>query len=195
MGRVSRRTFLRTAAALPVLAAPAAPAVAATSAPGQQPMLDPALLRALAHTVLPSELGDAGTERAATGFERWLAAYEPVAEESHGYGTGEISYLPAHPGPGWGAQLEALDLEARRRHGRGFPDLDPGARLDLVRRHFGEERRLPPPHEAAHVALGLLAWWVATPEATDLAYRVRIAKETCRPLADAPAPPQPLAGG
>jgi hypothetical protein len=192
MSRVSRRTFLHTAAALPVLAAPA---VLATSAPGQQPMLDPVLLRALAHTVLPSELGDAGIERAAAGFERWLAAYEPVAEVNHGYGTDELDYLPAHPGPGFGAQLQALELEASRRSGRGFAELDHAARQELVRRHLSGERSLPRIEDARHVALGLLAWWVATPEATDLAYRARIAKETCRPLADAPAPPQPLEGG
>lgn len=191
MGRVSRRTFLQTAAALPVLAAPA---VAATSAPAQQPMLDPVLLRALAHTVLPSELGEAGIERAAAGFGRWVAAYEPVAEADHGYGTDALEYLPAHPGPGWAAQLQALDLEARRRSGRGFAELDHAARQELVRRHLAGERSLPRIEGARHVALGLLAWWVATPEATDLAYRARIAKETCRPLADAPAPPQPFAG-
>lgn len=191
MGRVSRRAFLQTAAALPVVAAPA---VAATSAPAQQPMFDPVLLRALAHTVLPSELGAAGIERAAAGFERWVAAYEPVAEADHGYGTDALEYLPAHPGPGWAAQLQALDLEARRRSGRGFAELDHDARQELVRRHLAGERSLARVEDARHVALGLLAWWVATPEATDLAYRARIAKETCRPLADASAPPQPFGG-
>jgi hypothetical protein len=191
MSRVSRRTFLRTAGALPVLAAPAE---AAAAAPAQQPMLDPVVLRAVAGAVLPSGLGEAGIERAAAGFERWVAAYEPVAEANHGYGTDALEYLTAHPGPGWAAQLQALDLEARRRSGRGFAELDHAARLELVRRQLSGERSLPRIEDARHVALGLLSWWVATPDATDRVYGARIAKETCRPLGEAPDRPQPFAG-
>lgn len=186
MSGLSRRGFVKgMAAALPVLSLPGE----AGAEPRTEAPLDDALLRALADVVLPSEVGDAGKAQAVAAFQAWLAAYEPVAERNHGYGTGDIEYLPADPSPGWNAQLRALDLESQRRHGSGFVALDVAPRRALVERHVAGNR-LPSPIEADHVALGLLAWWCDTPGAHDLAYRARIAPRTCRPLAtssDAPA--------
>jgi hypothetical protein len=192
MSDLNRRGFLKSVATLPILGASAALPAAAQQA--QAPQLDPALLLALAQAVLPSELGAAGHRRAAQDFERWLAQYEPTAEINHGYGTDEIEFLPAHPGPGWRAQLTALDLEATNRTGQPFAKLDIAARREIVSRQLGEERSLPTPHQARHVALGLLAWWCATPDATDRAYRARIGKETCRALAQSPRKPAPIPG-
>ncbi len=46
-----------------------------------------------------------------------------------------------------------------------------------------------------HVAVGLLAYFYATPAATDLAYRAKISRHTCRPLAYASRRPRPLEDG
>jgi hypothetical protein len=192
MSDLSRRGFVKGALALPVVGMPIS---AAPEMPTQTP-LDDALLRALADVVLPAELGDARIAAAVAAFQSWLGGYEPVAERNHGYGTGEISYLPPDPAPGWAAQLRALDLEATKRHGQGFADADREARHALVVRHLSGERgaRLPAPLEAGHVALGLLAWWCDSPGAHDLAYRARIAPNACRPLAASPEQPSPMEG-
>jgi len=52
---------------------------------------------------------------------------------------------------------------------------------------------LPPIDRAPHIALGLLAHFYSSSAAHDLCYRARIGKETCRPLAEAPRRPLPLA--
>jgi hypothetical protein len=188
MSALNRRAFLKTtgvagaALATGVAGAAAACAPAASGAPAP---LDPAALTALAEVTLPDALGADGRGRAVNGFQAWLAAYRPGAEMTHGYGTGELSYTPAHPGPGWAAQLEALDLEAQQRFGKHFAQLDAASRRDLLTRQLARERgdRLPDPTDAHHVAVGLLAWWAQTPEAADLCYGARIDPHTCRPLA------------
>jgi hypothetical protein len=158
--------------------------------------MDGALLRAVASHVLPSELGEAGREQTVQGFERWAAAYQPVPELNHGYGTSEIRYGPADPAPAWAAQLRALDIEATKRTGKGFGALERGDADDLLRRHIGDEGSgMPSPLRARHVAVALLAHWLSTPEATDRCYGVHIAPETCRGIATAPAKPAALDAG
>lgn len=192
-----RRTFLKTtSAALSVAAvgacAPASPTPDAGAADARR--LDPALLRAVSILVLPSELGAAGQEQAVQGFERWAAAYDPVPELNHGYGTSEIRYGPADPVPGWAAQLQALDIETTKRTGQGFSTLDRDAADTLLRRHIGDPGSgMPSPLQADHVAVALLSWWLSTPEATDRCYGVRISPETCRGIDIAPQEPEAVA--
>ena len=132
-------------------------------------------------------------EEAVRGFERWAAAYEPVPELNHGYGTSEIRYGPADPVPGWAAQLQALDLEASKRTGSGFAALDRPAAEALLRRHIGDPgSNMPSPLGADHVAVALLSWWLSTPDATDRCYGVRISPETCRGIDIAPREPEAL---
>lgn len=195
MTQFSRRTFLKTAAA-----AAASAAAGSTAACGPQSKtrdtatLPHATLAALAQAVLPEELGSEGISRAVAGFEIWLAGYQPAAEVTHGYGTSDLEYTPAHPGPGWAAQLEALDLEAQARHGAPFASLAREPRVDMVRQQLTRERgeRLPDPAQARHVAVGLLAWWAQTPEATNLCYQAKINPYTCRPLAEQQQEPTAL---
>jgi hypothetical protein len=54
--------------------------------------------------------------------------------------------------------------------------------------------RIPAVGRASHVALALLGHWYAGVDATDRAYRARIAKQSCRPLAASGRKPLPLAG-
>lgn len=207
MAKSDRRTFLkRSAAAVPAIAlAPEAAAaiVAGTrlevdAAGAGATTLDAALLGALGRAVLPtSDLGADGVDAALGGFQDWLAAYEPVAELNHGYFSAEIRYTPADPGPRWQAQLEALDAEARARHDAGFADLDVLAQRALLERSMGREgaNGLPGPARADHVAVGLLAWFYASSEATDLCYRAAIRRQQCRGLEGVERRPPSTGGG
>ncbi len=196
MSALDRRRFLKTVAtAVPVAAAGAAAActpAGTASATG----LDDRTLLAVGETVLPDELGRDGMQQAVSGFKAWLTGYRPAVEVTHGYGTGNLDYTPAHPGPGWAAQLEALDLEAKERFDAAFAALSKEQRTEMIRRQIARERvdRLPDPVQARHVAVGLLAYWAQTPEATNLCYQASIDPYTCRPLAEQASKPTPLAG-
>ncbi len=195
-----RRAFLKrglalTTAAATTAAVPGGAAQGSSQAPPPPVVPDPLVLRALAEVVLPGELGEDGRERAVRAFERWLESYEPAFEMNHGYGTHEIVYGPAHPGPGWRAQLEALDVEARRRTGSGFAALSHDGRRPFVERELsGEDGDLPSPARARHVSLGLLAHWASSSEANDLVYRARIGRHVCRGLDDLGEAPPPFSG-
>lgn len=194
MSEMNRRSFLQALGSLVPAAALSEPA-AAQGASEPAP-LDEALLHALAAAVLPGELGAEGVRRAAARFQEWLAGYQPVAELNHGYGTGELEYTAADPGPGWAAQLRALDRLAHRRHARGFADLPVEQRRALVGAELARDPldRMPEIAQARHVAVGLLAHWSASPEANDLCYRANIGRHQCRPLALSPERPTSLSG-
>jgi hypothetical protein len=149
--------------------------------------LDPARLRALAAAVLPADLGAAGLERTVQGFEQWLAGYREGAELLHGYGTGEIRVTGPSPALKWAAQLEAL--------GAPFTTLPAGERQARIRTALGTGRfaGFPSIDRAPHVAVGLMAFFYESPEATDLCYDAVIGRNSCRPLATSPRPPLPLA--
>lgn len=199
-----RRRFL-TQAALGAAAlsassdalAQAQPQRAAAAGTSPTPLLDPTLLGSLGEALLPESLGATGQRQAVEAFVRWVAAYAPVAEEMHGYGSAELTYTPAHPAPGWQAQLTALDALARRTHRRAFVRLDVPARRAVVEAALTRVRgsTLPAtPLAAEHVAVALLAHWAATSDAQDLAYGARIGAGQCRVLAETSRPPLPLAG-
>src|SRR3990172_1612528 len=150
MSALDRRRFLQTVAA----AVPAG-TLAACAGDGTPQALPGDTLDALAEVALPAALGPQGTARTVAGFRRWLAEYRPVTELNHGYGTGDLEYTPAHPGPGWASQLEALELEARQRHGVRFAELDAEQRAGMVRAAIARERmdRFGDPADARHVAV------------------------------------------
>jgi hypothetical protein len=152
-----------------------------TAAPLEGPTLE-----AVAEVTLPAELGPEGIRRVVLEFRQWLADYQPAAETNHGYGTADLEYTPAHPGPGWASQLEALDLEANQRHGMAFAHLDRERRTGMIRAAIGRDRseRLGDPSEARHVAVGLLSYFYARPEAANLCYQAAIDRFGCRPLSE-----------
>jgi hypothetical protein len=155
--------------------------------------LDPGSLRPVADVVLPSELGAAGIDQVVAGFGLWVRGYRPNAELLHGYGSGEIRRTGPSPAPRWIGQLESLDREAVRRGAARFGALSPADRRTVIEAQVKEDRleRVPPPAEARHVAIGLLAYFFQTPAADDLCYRAKIGKLTCRPLAATSARPGP----
>jgi hypothetical protein len=198
MNDLGRRTFLKRSAV--ALGGVAVGGCAEPPADSTRAALDARLVRAVSRLVLPSELGDERLERSILGFEEWLDGFDPVAELPHGYGSQEIRYGPPDPAPRWTAQLEALDLEAKKRFGKGFTSLDVPRQRELLERQLsatdpGTDELPGQPARAEHVAVGMLAWFYGTSEATDLCYERRIGAFTCRPLAAAPDEPVPRADG
>lgn len=204
-GNQDRRAFLkRSAAAVSAAAVGCRPAGARAHGAEAGPsgddgsrVLPPATLRAVARVTLPSELGDDGIERVATGFETWLADARPVAEQVHGYGSQDIRYGPPDPAPRWRSQLEALDREARARHGAPFDELARESRRALIEAALpgGEATGLPDRAgalRAEHVVVGLAGYFFGSPEAVNLCYGRRIDGGACRPLSSSPAIPPAL---
>lgn len=204
MSGQSRRTFLRRAAGAVPGAAIAGPLTAGACASGERadearvPGLPEAPLRALAEVALPTAaLGTDGTVEAVRDFLEWVEGFEPAAELDHPYLTGELRYGPPHPGPRWKAQLEAMELEARRRSGVPFTELPADDRRRLVEAAIDAEgsASLPStPARASHVVVGLLAWFYGTSQANDLCYGSRIGRHDCRGIVSLPDQPPVLDG-
>ena len=193
MTDITRRRFVESVAAVVPAAALVRP-IALDARESLALPLDDELLRALGEAVLPTEIDAAALTRVIGDFQIWLEAYEPNAELNHGYGTSEIRHTPNDPAPRWESQLGALESEAQRRLGRSFGAADVEARREIVRAQLANDdtSRLPRPHTARHVAIGLLAYYYGTAEASDLCYRRAIGKNECRPLARSPEEPPPL---
>ncbi len=180
----SRRSFMKTGAALAsALTLPSCVPESSQDTP-RGPAAESPTLAAVAGIVLPaSSLGEEGVRRVVEGFWKWLDEFEPVAELDHAYiFTDEILYGPPDPEPMWRAQLEALELEAGKRHGASFAAIPREEQEAILRRqlpvHLGTG--LPDPASAPHVALGLLAYFYQTSEANDLCYERGIERTTCR---------------
>ena len=197
---VDRRSFLKTAGIVAVAttgvacdipgvsqgASPDSARVAAARGGLRDVGFDGPTLAAVAEVVLPGELGVGRRGAAVESFLDWIRGYDPVAERMHGYGYADILYLPPDPAPNWRAQLEGLDILARRSRGRRFAELPLAERRAMVEDALSDVggERLPPPLAASHVAVALLAHWASSPAAWDLAFGARITPTTCRPLAD-----------
>ncbi len=158
--------------------------------------LQEAPLRALAEVALPTDaLGAEGAETAVAGFMAWVEGFEPAAELDHPYLTGELRYGEPHPGPRWAAQLQAMELESRRRSGASLAERSEDERRAMVSDAIRVEGSASPPGDparAGHVVVGLLAWFYGTSEANDLCYRARVGRHTCRGIASLPEEPAPL---
>lgn len=197
----SRRTFvgwlsgLGAALGIGVRARPT-PAHARELA-GQNGTLDAALVRSVGDAVLPSELGNDGIARVSRAFSQWISGYRAGVEIVHPYGSAELRNTGTSPIDRWRSQLAALDAAARARHQRAFTSLTRDQRRELVMQAVADDRlnRLPDPLQANHVAMGLLAWFFATPEANDLCYRAEIGRNQCRPLVHSSRQPLPVRDG
>lgn len=199
---LSRRTFVSwlsgVGAALGLGArARLAQATSPESAPPQSSSLDATMVTRVAEVVLPAELGDDGFNRVSRGFTRWVTEYRPGVELVHLYGSTNLRQTGASPATRWHSQLGALEREARAKHQRGFSALTREQRRELVSAALaaGRATRLPEPLEADHVALALLAWYFASPDAIDLCYGKLIGRNQCRPLVNSSREPLPLRGG
>jgi hypothetical protein len=157
--------------------------------------LERTTLDALGDIVLPkAALGEAGVATVLDELTAWLAGFEPVAELDHPYlWTDEIAYGPPDPAPLWQSQLEALELEAHKRHGKRYPELDAAERRAILERQLPRAAgpELPYAGAAPHVAIGILAYFYRTSAAHDLGYRAAIEEQTCRGLDSGPDEPAP----
>ena len=203
MSQEHRRLFLKKSATIVsgLAAASCAPSretvpVGASSILGILGSLDRTTLDAVGRVVLPKgALGDDGVARVLDDFVKWLDAFEPVAELDHYYlWNDEIAYGPHDPGPLWRSQLEALELEAQKRHESSFSAVDVRLQEAILHRQLPREtaQDLPYAGDAPHVAIGLLAYFYRTSEANDLGYGAAIEKQTCRGLDTSPDEPKPL---
>ena len=195
MTDIPRRRFLKGSAGL--VSGLAIGACAQDVPPGETdtPGLDRSVLEALARIVLPrTALGDAGVLRVTGDFLDWLEGFAPVTERDHPYYSSEINYGPPDPAPLWGAQLEALNIEAQQRFDSGFPQLGENLQTTILDRQLPTNipQDLPFAGNASHVAIGLNAYFYATAEANDLALRAQIHRQSCRGLESGPNKPAPL---
>lgn len=140
-------------------------------------------------------MGQARLEIASDAFWRWMNGYREGAELLHPYGSPRIGHAAPSPVPNWTTQLHALDRAARDKHKKAFAALTVNERQALVREALSDfnGERLPNVVSAPHVALGLLAHFYDSSDATDLCYRARIGRNKCRPLAQNGRKPLPLA--
>jgi hypothetical protein len=193
-----RRRFMKQSAAIVSgLALPGCvgPGETPATGGGSESALPEQTLAAVGRLVLPStELGEAGIDRVLEGFQNWLDEFEPVAELPHAYiWTDEILYGPAHPGPLFRAQLEALEIEAEKDKGASFTELSAAEQEAILRRQLPRDlpAGLPDAGRAPHVALGILAYFYDTSEANDLCYQAAIESQTCRGLESSSSEPAP----
>lgn len=146
----------------------------------------------LAHVVLPAELGVARIDRAAVQFSKWIAGYREGEETLHPYGSERLGRTGPSPAAKWAQQLRDLSTAAEAKYRRPFSALQDIQRADLVREALAGVQvnaRVPAPIAAPHVALALLAHFLESPDATNLAYDKVIDPKQCRPLAKSSSEP------
>ena len=158
--------------------------------------LPASMLTPIARIVLPSsELTESEIGEQVESFRSWLAGFRPVAEQNLPYlVTDVIPYGPAHPGPLWRSQLDALELESEKRHQQGFAELPPAEQEIILRRQLPAllPNGLPQTSESPHVAIALMTHFFRSSRADDLCYASAIGRQTCRGLDTAADKPQPL---
>ncbi|MGH9383980.1 MAG: hypothetical protein ACRD2N_06820 [Vicinamibacterales bacterium] len=151
------------------------------------------LLRDVAQTVLPSELGAKGTEDAVNEFARWLRDYREGVPLSHGYGVPRLVRTGASPVARYSSQLAALQEAARARGGR-FGTLSLEQRRALLDEAFKQSdvRNLPGRPDGKHVVSDLMAHYFRSSAATDLCYNAHIGRNTSRTIQITTVRPAPL---
>ena len=152
-----------------------------------------AILRRIARAVLPSELGVRGVDDEVERFAEWIRAYRDGAELEHGYGRPRIRYAPPSPVPTYLAQLRELDATPQAK-GQPFDTLDRETQrvvLDASFKAAGVEE-LPGRPAGRHVIADLMAHYFRSGAANDLAYRVLIGQQQCRPITFVVQRPRPI---
>jgi hypothetical protein len=190
---LTRRTFVAwVAGAIPVaLVTRRADALGAAWVASEEETM-----RALAEAVLPSQLGTAGAARVARYFRQWIAGYIQGAELVHGYGTSALRLTPPSPKATWAVQLEQIGARRSAGGSRPFAAMSIQERRAVVRDELKDVRldRMPAVVAAPHVAVALLAFYYASPDAANLCYDAQIGRSMCRPLTSSTRKPLPLAG-
>ncbi|MEP6731847.1 MAG: hypothetical protein ABJE10_14465 [bacterium] len=187
MPPLSRRAFLGWLAA----SVPAAAIVRRAHALAVDDIAtSPRTMRALGEVLLPAELGKLAITREVDRFQQWIAGYREGAELLHGYGTSKLEYAGPTPATRWAAQIDQL-------RAKGFDQLPLDRRREMLQSDLLALKvdRIGSIGRAPHVAVALLAFFYASPAATDLCYEAKIGRQTCRPLAGSSRKPLPLGWG
>jgi hypothetical protein len=153
-------------------------------------------LRALAPAVLPSELGAAGHAKVVNDFVQWLAAHRGDAERNWGYGHPRRTGTPSIDIVNYESQLAAV--AARAQSGAGaLSTLPLDVRQTFATRALADAdvRSLPASPDGRHVLADLMSIFFNNSAATDLVYRTRIGRVTCRGLAGSTARPAASTAG
>jgi hypothetical protein len=150
-------------------------------------------LEALADSVLPGELGRAGSKAITQAFIKWLAEYRSGADMGHGYGVLRARVTPTISVETYRTQLGALDQRARRGGG-SFQSLSVPARQALVQQALDEAsvRDLPQIPDGQHIVSDVMAFYFRSTQANDLCYRASIGREVCRGLSGSSRKPETL---
>jgi hypothetical protein len=151
------------------------------------------ILRDVAPTVLPSELGGPGVESAVNDFLQWLRDYREGVPLSHGYGAPRLVRTGPSPVAKYGTQLRALQEAARARGGR-FATLDLEQRRGLLDEAFKQNgvSNLAGRPDGKHIVSDLMAHYFRGSAATDLCYHARIGRNTSRAIQITTVRPAPL---
>ena len=153
------------------------------------------VLRDLAPTVLPSQLGAKGVDEAVDAFVFWLRDYREGVPLSHGYGYPRLTRTGPSPVTRYGSQLMALQEAARARGGR-FATLALEQRRAVLDEALkqGGVTNLPGRPDGKHVVSDLMAHYFRSSAATDLCYNARIGRNTSRAIQITTVKPAPLSG-
>lgn len=153
------------------------------------------ILRDVASTVLPSQLGIRGTEDAVNEFAGWLRDYREGVPLSHGYGVPRLVRTGPSPVTRYSLQLAALQEAARARGGR-FGTLSLDQRRTLLDEALKQNgvSNLPGRPDGKHVVSDLMAHYFRSSAATDLCYNARIGRNTARAIQVTTVRPAPLNG-
>jgi len=152
-----------------------------------------AMLRDVGATVLPASIGADRVSLIVDRFVAWAHDYEEGVALAHGYGHPRLVKSPASPVPDYIAQLAALEAAARSRGGR-FAALPLETRRALLDESLAAAKvtDLPSRPSGRHVAADLMAYYFRSSEANDQAYRARIGRQICRPIALTTRRPAPM---
>lgn len=185
---MKRRRALQTLAA-----AAALPLLRVELRADELPSAQVDVLRDVASTVLPSEIGSKGQNDAVDNFLRWIREYKEGAALSHGYGDPRLVKSGPSPAPGYITQLMALAKAAQSRGGR-FGALPLEARRELLDAAFTAAgvRGLPGRPDGKHVVADLMAHYFRSSSANDLCYNARIGRNTYRAIRVTTVRPQPM---
>ena len=151
-----------------------------------------AILRDVAATVLPSDIGSKGQNDAVDNFLRWIREYQEGVPLSHGYGEPRLVKSGPSPSTGYTKHLMALQHTAQSRGGR-FGALPIETRRELLDAAFkaADVRNLPGRPDGKHVIADLMAHYFRSSEANDLCYNARIGRNTYRAIRVTTVRPQP----
>lgn len=151
------------------------------------------VLRDIAGTVLPSDIGTRGQEEAVDNFLLWVRDYKAGVPLTHGYGDPRLVRTGPSPATGYANHVTALQNAARARGGR-FGTLPLETRRALLDEAFkgAGVQNLPGRPDGKHVVADLMAHYFRSSAANDLCYNARIGRNTYRAIQVTTVRPTPL---